>query len=68
MPQVSDNKIYLKLLTRRLLMMAKYKLPVDKSSIASQMNVQLGPDATSRQNGSVGGEMVKRTFESLGKW
>jgi hypothetical protein len=53
---------------RRLLMMSKYKLPVDKNSIASQMNVQLGPDATSRQNGSVGGEMVRKTFESLGKW
>ncbi|WP_427846170.1 small, acid-soluble spore protein, alpha/beta type [Desulfitobacterium dichloroeliminans] len=27
----------------------------------------MGPDATSRQNGSVGGEMVGRTFESFGK-
>ncbi|KGP76573.1 spore protein alpha/beta [Desulfosporosinus sp. Tol-M] len=47
--------------------MAKYNLPVDKSTIASQFNVQLGGDATSRQNGSVGGEMVRRTFESFGK-
>jgi hypothetical protein len=47
--------------------MAKYKLPVDKNTISSQMNVNLGPDATSRQNGSVGGEMVRKTFESLGK-
>lgn len=47
--------------------MAKYNLPVDKNTIASQINVNLGPDATSRQNGSVGGEMVRRTFESFGK-
>lgn len=47
--------------------MAKYNLPVDKNQIASQTGITLGPDATSRQNGSVGGEMVKRTFESLGK-
>lgn len=47
--------------------MSKYNLPVDKNQIASQTGVTLGPDATSRQNGSVGGEMVKRAFESFGK-
>ncbi|ACL19597.1 small acid-soluble spore protein alpha/beta type [Desulfitobacterium sp. LBE] len=47
--------------------MAKYNLPVDKNTVATQFNVTLGPDATSRQNGSVGGEMVRRTFESFGK-
>ncbi len=47
--------------------MAKYNLPVEKQSIASELRVNLGPDATSRQNGSVGGEMVRKTFESLGK-
>ncbi|MFZ3101156.1 MAG: small, acid-soluble spore protein, alpha/beta type [Desulfitobacteriaceae bacterium] len=47
--------------------MAKYNLPVDKNQIASQMGVALGADLTSRQNGSVGGEMVRRTFESFGK-
>ncbi|MHB1654480.1 MAG: small, acid-soluble spore protein, alpha/beta type [Desulfitobacteriaceae bacterium] len=47
--------------------MAKYNLPVDKAQIASQMGVSLGPDLTSRQNGSVGGEMVRQTFESFGK-
>lgn len=47
--------------------MAKYKLPVDKNQIASQTGVTLGPDSTSRQNGSVGGEMVRKTFESFGK-
>jgi hypothetical protein len=46
--------------------MAKYRLPIDKSQAASAMGVTLGPDATSRQNGSVGGYMVKKTFESFG--
>lgn len=43
--------------------MAKYKLPVSKESVASELNVSLGPDTSSRQNGSVGGYMVKKTFE-----
>ncbi|MDA8226533.1 MAG: small, acid-soluble spore protein, alpha/beta type [Desulfitobacterium hafniense] len=47
--------------------MAKYNLPVDKNSIAGQMGVQLGGDRTSRENGRVGGEMVRRTFESFGR-
>jgi len=47
--------------------MAKYNLPVDKTTVASQLGVQLGAERTSRQNGSVGGEMVRRTFESFGK-
>lgn len=47
--------------------MAKYNLPVDKNTVASQMGIQLGGDKTARQNGSVGGEMVRRTFESFGK-
>ena len=28
--------------------------------IASEFGVQLGPDATARQNGSVGGEITRR--------
>lgn len=47
--------------------MAKYNLPVDKNQIAAQSGVTLGPDTTARQNGSVGGEMVRKTFESFGK-
>jgi hypothetical protein len=47
--------------------MAKYNLPVDKNTIATEMGVQLGGDRTARQNGSVGGEMVRRTFASFGK-
>ena len=47
--------------------MAKYKLPVDKNTIASELGVQLGGERTARQNGSVGGEMVRRTFESFGR-
>jgi hypothetical protein len=31
-----------------------------KNEIASEFGVQLGPDATARQNGSVGGEITKR--------
>ena len=31
-----------------------------KEEIASEMHVQLGADTTARENGSVGGEMVKR--------
>ena len=46
--------------------MPKYNLPVDKNTVASQMGIQLGGDKTARQNGSVGGEMVRRTFESFG--
>jgi small acid-soluble spore protein B (major beta-type SASP) len=42
-----------------------------KQEIASEFGVQLGGDATSRQNGSVGGEMTKRLVamaqQQLGK-
>lgn len=31
-----------------------------KYEIASEFGVNLGPDATSRQNGSVGGEITRR--------
>ena len=31
-----------------------------KTEIANEFGVHLGPDATSRQNGSVGGEITKR--------
>ena len=31
-----------------------------KYEIASELGVNLGPDATARQNGSVGGEITKR--------
>ncbi len=31
-----------------------------KYEIASEFGVQLGPDATARQNGSVGGEITRR--------
>lgn len=31
-----------------------------KNEIASEFGVNLGPDATARQNGSVGGEITKR--------
>ena len=31
-----------------------------KWEIASELGVNLGPDATARQNGSVGGEITRR--------
>ena len=31
-----------------------------KYEIANELGVNLGPDATARQNGAVGGEMTKR--------
>lgn len=34
-----------------------------KYEIASEFGVQLGPDATSRANGSVGGEITKRLVQ-----
>ncbi|GED17905.1 alpha/beta-type small acid-soluble spore protein [Aneurinibacillus migulanus] len=34
-----------------------------KYEIASSFGVQLGPDTTSRQNGSVGGEITKRLVQ-----
>ncbi|WP_062047744.1 alpha/beta-type small acid-soluble spore protein [Bacillus sp. JCM 19034] len=34
-----------------------------KVEIASEFGVQLGPDATSRANGSVGGEITKRLVQ-----
>jgi len=34
-----------------------------KYEIASELGVTMGPDATSRANGSVGGEITKRLVE-----
>ena len=45
---------------------AKQALEQMKYEIASELGVQLGPDETSRKNGSVGGEMTKRLVE-MGK-
>jgi len=39
-----------------------------KAEIANEHGVTLGPDATARQNGSVGGEITKRLVaQGLGK-
>ena len=38
----------------------KQALDQMKYEIASEFGVQLGPDATARANGSVGGEITKR--------
>lgn len=34
-----------------------------KEEIAGEMHVNLGPDTSARQNGAVGGEMVKRMIQ-----
>jgi small acid-soluble spore protein A (major alpha-type SASP) len=34
-----------------------------KNEIAQELGVQLGADATARQNGSVGGEITKRLIK-----
>ncbi|RLL46775.1 alpha/beta-type small acid-soluble spore protein [Oceanobacillus piezotolerans] len=34
-----------------------------KQEIAREFNVELGADTTARENGSVGGEMVKRMIQ-----
>ena len=39
---------------------AKEALNSMKAEIAAEYGVKLGPDATARQNGSVGGEITKR--------
>ena len=38
-------------------------LDIMKYEIASELGVNLGPDATSRANGSVGGEITKRLVQ-----
>lgn len=44
------------------------KLDSMKTEIANEFGVNLGPDTTARQNGSVGGEITKRLVaQSLGK-
>ena len=39
---------------------AKQAIEQMKYEIANELGVNLGPDATSRDNGSVGGEITKR--------
>ena len=43
---------------------AKQAIENMKYEIASEFGVNLGPDATSRANGSVGGEITKRLVQS----
>jgi hypothetical protein len=45
---------------------AKQAIEKMKYEIASELGVNMGPDATSRANGSVGGEITKRLV-NLGK-
>lgn len=43
---------------------AKQAIENMKYEIASEFGVNLGPDATSRANGTVGGEITKRLVQS----
>ncbi|MDD2435392.1 MAG: alpha/beta-type small acid-soluble spore protein [Bacilli bacterium] len=42
---------------------AKQAIDKMKWEIASELGVNMGPDATSRANGSVGGEITKRLVQ-----
>ena len=42
---------------------AKQAIEKMKYEIASELGVTMGPDATSRANGSVGGEITKRLVQ-----
>ncbi len=42
---------------------AKMAIDQMKQEIAGEFGVQLGPDTSSRQNGSVGGEITKRLVQ-----
>ena len=42
---------------------AKQAIAQMKYEIANELGVNLGPDATSRANGSVGGEITKRLVQ-----
>ncbi len=50
---------------RNKLIVPQSQMAVDqlKYEIASEFGVQLGADGTSRQNGSVGGEITKRLIQ-----
>ena len=43
---------------------AKQAIDKMKYEIASELGVNLGPDTTSRANGSVGGEITKRLVQN----
>lgn len=43
---------------------AKQAIDRMKYEIASELGVNLGPDATSRANGSVGGEITRRLVQN----
>lgn len=43
---------------------AKQAIEQMKYEIASELGVKMGPDATSRANGSVGGEITRRLVQN----
>jgi len=56
---MNNNKAYGKLTVPG----AKQAIEQMKFEIANEFGVTLGPDATSRANGSVGGEITKRLVQ-----
>ena len=56
---MNQNKVNSKLVVPG----AKQAIESMKYEIAREFGVNLGPDATSRANGSVGGEITKRLVE-----
>ncbi len=55
-----NNKSYSKLVTPG----SKQAIDKMKYEIANEFGVNLGPDATSRANGTVGGEITRRLVQS----
>ena len=49
--------------TKMMVPGAKQAIDKMKYEIANELGVKMGPDATSRANGSVGGEITKRLVQ-----
>ena len=56
----SKNNVQIIIVQGGEFLMKNNKVQNMKTEIANEFGVNLGPDATSRQNGSVGGEITKR--------
>lgn len=59
MPQQNDERNT----NQKLVPQAAQAIDQMKYEISQEFGVQLGPDTTSRQNGSVGGEITKRLVQ-----
>jgi small acid-soluble spore protein A (major alpha-type SASP) len=61
--QVANNRNSSNNSNQLLIPQARQVMDQMKFEIAQEFGVQLGPDTTSRANGSVGGEMTKRLVQ-----